>query len=89
MAKYIIETVRVIRDTYYVEVNDPVWAEDSICMGELDHFASISTQDEIIERREVSEFPMRPMSEVNGATYKFNYETEDWDPVVRWDLAGG
>lgn len=87
MAKYIIETVQVVKTVYYAEVENPEWAHDGITMGELDPFASEFMSEDIFNTREVEEFPKMDKSTVNAAVMKFNYTTEQWDSTARWDLA--
>lgn len=87
MAKYVIETVQVMKTTYYVEVNDPSWAHDGIVMNELEPFAQEFYCEDIIGTRAVDQWPTMPRDVVNAATNSFNYETEVWDQQVRWDLS--
>jgi len=87
MPKYIVETVQVIKRKYYCEADDPLWINDSIIMGDLDEFSSQSLSEDITNTTQVSEFPRVGMFEdINAATYKYNYDTQSWDQVVRWDL---
>lgn len=87
MAKYVIETVQVVKATYYIEVNDPSWAHDGIVMNELEPFAREFFCEDISGTRVVDQWPRMPHDTVNAATNSYNYETESWDQQVRWDLA--
>lgn len=87
MGKFVIETVTLMKQTYYVEVEDPTWAHDGIIMNELEPFAQEFFSEDIFSTRPVDEFPTMPREQVNGAAMKFNYETGSWDTDVRWDLA--
>lgn len=87
MAKFIIETVTLMKQTYYVEVEDPTWAHDGIVMNELEPFAQEFFSEDIFSTRQVDEFPTMPRDQVNAAVMKFNYDTDGWDSEVRWDLA--
>jgi hypothetical protein len=87
MKKFVVETVQVVRHRYYVEVEDPGWAHDGIVMGELDPFSSTFYTEDITSTTAVDEFPRGTYGEsVNAATMRFNYQTEKWDSLVRWDL---
>ena len=88
MSKYVIETCQVIKRKYYVEVDDPVWAHDSIVMGELDNFSSAYMAEDIWSTQKVDEWPVAERGEemVNASTQKFNYDEGNWDESVRWDL---
>lgn len=87
MAKYIVETIQTVKRTYYVEVNDPTWAHDGIVMNELEEFAQEFYSEDIIGTREVEDFPVMDIVNVNAATMHFNYEEDTWEQQVRWDLA--
>lgn len=95
MAKHVIETISIFRNLYYVEVDDPVWAEDSIVMKELDAFAS-EFKDEIImstqTMAEGEEWPVVHGNIVDGTTYAWSTYVDDKEngefvAQVRWDLA--
>lgn len=93
MGKYVITTVTLVERKYYVDVNDPTWAMDSIVCNELDDFCQRHHSEDIISCVPVDDYP-KPQDDntgveytVNGATYTYNKETEDWDHNVRWDLA--
>lgn len=90
MAKFVIETVQTTVYKYYCECEDPVWALDSIAMGELDHYSSSSLSEDIISCTEVDQFPravtvVSPQS-INAATYKFNYEHKEWEQITMWEI---
>jgi len=87
MGKYVIETIQVIKRRYYVEVDDPSWAHDGICMDELEEFSQEFYSEDIIGTQGVEEWPTEDRDNVNGAVMTFNYDTEEWDQSVRWDLA--
>ena len=94
MAKHIIETMQIVIHKYYVEVDNPEWACDGIVMGELDQFSSVVFSEEITRVDSCQDFPKvgdrNPITgigeDVNGATCKFNYNTNTWEQHVRWDL---
>lgn len=85
--KYVIETVQVIKRSYYVEIDDPTWAHDSIVMGELSEFAQGHYTEDISSTRQVEEWPTVPKMLVNGAVMVFDKERDVWTEEVRWDLA--
>ena len=88
MKKHIVHTVQIIKRTYYVEVDDVEWAFDGITMGELDQFSSTFFSEDIIDSKEVAEFPIAEVREdVNAAVMTFNKTTDGWDSSARWDLA--
>lgn len=88
MKKHIVNTVQIIKRTYYVEVDDVGWAYDGICMGELDQFSSTFLSEDIIGSKEVAEFPKAEVAEdVNAAVMTFNEIKDGWDSSARWDLA--
>lgn len=85
--KFIITTTQVVVRKYYVEVDDYTWAHDGIVMNELEEFAQFSASEDVVDTNEVGEFPNAARPEnVNGAVMVFNYDKEDWDTTVRWDL---
>lgn len=91
MNKYVIETVQNIKRTYYVEVDDPEWAADAITMGELQEYAQQHLTEDFISTRKVDNWgPIENCTSksvgVNGATYRYNYETNDWEQFVIWDF---
>jgi hypothetical protein len=87
MAKYVIETVQIIKRKYYVKVEDPTWAEDSIIMGELEHFSSSYLCEDIISTTKVKKFPKATRNDdMNSAVMVFNSGRNEWDTVARWDL---
>ena len=93
MTKFVITTVQPLIRKYYVEVDDVEWAHDSIIMQQLEEFSQQFGSEDIIESHPVEDFPAVEPNEarifnitVNGATMKFNYETDQWDLNVRWDL---
>lgn len=87
MPKFVIETVQVVKTTYYVEVDNPTWAHDGIVMNELEPFAHEYYCEDISGTREVSEWPTMSRNLVNAATNSMNYTNESWEKQVRWDLA--
>lgn len=87
MPKYVIQTAQIIKRLYYVEVNNPTWAHDSIVMSELEEFASDHLSEDIFSTTEVDEWPTQPRGIVNGSTAVYNYTTKSWDHETRWDLA--
>lgn len=87
MGKYVVSTVQVITRRYYVEVNDPEWACDSIVFEELDHFSSRHLSEDIVGVQPVEQFPAAEENEsVNAATYSYDYDGDQWVQDVRWDL---
>lgn len=87
MPKYVIETVRVLRTKYYVEAPEGQWGCDAITMEELSQFSDVFHMEDVASVTEVKEFPVAgPREGVNGATYKYNKQTNGWDEKVRWDL---
>ena len=88
MAKYVVETVQIIRRKYYVKVGDPTWAHDGIVFNELEPFSSTYCNEDVINTTEVDKFPhAREGDDVNAAVMKFDYETREWETKARWDLA--
>ena len=91
MSKYVVHTTQVTHNMYYVEVNDPEWAGDSIVMGELEPFAYHMGSEDVLMYEKVDKFPEQDRESVNGATYICQYtdtgEFDGFEPVVRWDLA--
>lgn len=82
MSKFIVTTVQNVVRKYYVEVDDPEWGGEAIINQEIDEFSQIPLSEDILSYTEVEEFPAASDFEmVNGATYKYNPETELWDPV--------
>lgn len=91
MAKYVIETVQNIKRTYYVEVDDPEWATDSIVMAELQEYAQQHLTEDFVSTRKVDKWgPIENCTDksigINGVTYRYNYETNDWEQFVVWDF---
>lgn len=87
MAKFVIETVRVLRTKYYVEAPAAEWACDAITMEEISQFSDVFHMEDVASVTEVEEFPVAgPKEGVNAATFKYNTDTNSWDEVVRWDL---
>lgn len=87
MAKFVVESVQIVRHKYYVEVNDPTWACDAVVMGELEPFSSTHFSEEITNTTPVEEFPKAGVyDEVNAAVMHFNYVSQEWEQGVRWDL---
>lgn len=85
--KHVIETVQIIRRKYYVEVENPYWACDSIVMEELQPFSSRCMTEDILSTTQVDEFPVATAGDsVNAATYKYNYDTEEFESIVKWNL---
>jgi len=89
MPKFVIHTVQNIKRTYYVEVDNVDWAYDALCMGELQDYAQEYLTEDVIDTRKVDRW--EPVEQtrhvgVNGATYSYNYETNEWVQTVRWDL---
>lgn len=88
MAKYVITTAQIVTRKYYVEVEDPTWAHDGIVMNELSEFSQNFLSEDIVDTLEVSEWPKATQYEsVNAAQMSFDYETEEWQQNVRWDLS--
>lgn len=85
--KFVVETVTVVKQVYYVEVDDPTWAHDGIVMGELDPFAQESYTEDVCNTYEVTEFPAVQAKLVNAATMKYNRDESRWECETRWDLA--
>lgn len=87
MAKYVIETIQIVKRKYYVEVDNPEWAHDGIVMCELDEFSQQLMTEEIWGTTLVDEFPRaEKFDSVNAATMKFNYNLDEWQSETRWDL---
>jgi hypothetical protein len=86
MPKYVIETVQVVKRSYYVEVDDVSYAHNSIAMGELDQFESNFLTEDITSTTAVDEWPTATSKFFNAATHVFDEDTGEWDPVARWDL---
>lgn len=86
--------MQIVIHKYYVEVDNPEWACDSIVMEELDPFSSIFLSEEITRIDSCEEFPKANIKRipggryesVNAASYKFNKQTNTWDSTARWDL---
>lgn len=87
MSKFIVTTAQTVIRKYYVEVEDHTWAHDGICMGELDEFCSIALGEDIVDTMQTQYFPPQKRKFVNGATNVFNYEKDQWDKEVHWELA--
>lgn len=88
MAKYVITTTQTVVRKYYVEVDDPEWAHDGIVMGDMQEFSQLFASEDIIDTVPVDQFPaVDKYYNINGAVMVFNYENDDWDTDVRWDLS--
>lgn len=88
MAKYVVETVQVIKRKYYVEVDDPTYIHDSITCDELDPFCYEHFDESISSTIKVQDFPKASLGEgVNGATYRWDDENRVMVEIVRWDLS--
>lgn len=88
MKKYVVETVQVIRQRYYVEVDDPTYIHDSIVCNEIDPFSYRHFDESIASTVEVKDFPKADLLEgVNAAAYKWDEEKREMVQHVRWDLS--
>ena len=87
MKKFVIQTVQMIKRTYYVEVDDPTWAHDAITMEELVQFSDKYLSEDIISTTEVESFPMANHDEsVNAAVVSFDEDSGEFIYEARWDL---
>lgn len=88
MAKYVVETVQIIKRKYYCSVNNPEYIHDAIVFGELHHFSDQHLTEDVVSTTEVDKFPVAQGSEsVNAATYKWDEKSQKWVERVRWDLS--
>lgn len=86
--RFVVTTAQIVTRKYYVEVEDPTWAHDGIVMNELSEFSQNFLSEDIVDTLEVSEWPKATQYEsVNAAQMSFDYETEEWQQNVRWDLS--
>jgi hypothetical protein len=87
MAKYVVETVQIVKRKYYCSVKNPEYIHDAIVFGELDPFCDEFLTEDIFSTRKVDKFPAAAMSEnINAATYKWDEESRTWIEKVRWDI---
>ena len=87
MKKFVIQTVQMIKRTYYVEVDDPTWAHDAITMEEIMQFSDKYLSEDIINTTEVENFPMAEDGDcVNAAVVTFDEDSGEWIHEARWDL---
>lgn len=85
--KFVIVTVQPIIRKYYVEVDDPTWAHDSIVMNEMQEYSQFHASEDIVSTQLVEEWPQPERQEsVNAAVMQFNNETDQWDTLAIWDL---
>lgn len=86
--KFVIVTVQPIIRKYYVEVDDPSWAHDSIVMNELEEFSQSFGSEDVVSTQKVDRFPPASCARdsVNAATMEFDEEQNGWIKHVRWDL---
>lgn len=88
--KWIVTTVQTVYTRYYVEVDDPEWAGDSIVCGELEQYSNRYLSEDVLEYLQVDEYPESsegPDDQINGATYKAitdeNGDFVEWEMVVK------
>ena len=92
--KFVIETVQVVKRTYYVEVDDPSWAMDSIVCSELEEYSQTFLTEDIVSSREVEQWPVAIAgveqggyeASVNGAVCRFQPATNSWDISADWSF---
>lgn len=87
MTKFVITTTQTVVRRYYVEVDDPSWAHDGIVMNELEEFSQSFLSEDVVDTRQVDEFPKAAFTDsVNAATMFFDNDAHQWEKDVRWDL---
>lgn len=85
--KFVIVTVQPIIRKYYVEVDNPTWAHDSIVMNELQDYSQFFGSEDIVSTQKVKQWPQpEPQESVNAAVMQFNNETDQWDTQAIWDI---
>lgn len=89
MPKFVIETIQVVKYTYYVEVDDVDWAKDSIVLGELDQFSTTYMSEDFLRSEQVEDFPKEnrhgPDVSVNACIMKYNEKTDSFESIPAWD----
>lgn len=86
--KFVITTVQPLIRRYYVEVDDPEWAHDSIVMNELEEYTQAYGSEDVVSTQLVENFPKPDRCEnINAAVMRFNYEIHDWEREAVWELA--
>ena len=83
--KVVVKTVQTIVRTYFVEVPDPEWACDGICMGELEEYSQKHMSEDIISTDVVANWPIIGQDEsVNAAVMSYDTKTDEWVTDVMW-----
>lgn len=96
-AKFVIETVQVLRHVYYVECPSEHFGDvDEVLAGHVGHwgqlleaYATFTSPESTLSVTAVdtADFTGPPPGfSVNGPTYVWDSETEQLGQAVRWDL---
>jgi len=92
--KFVIETAQVIKRTYYVEIEDPMWAMDSIVCQEVEEYAQTYLTEDILSHQEVDQWPVVDQnnmigydSSINGAVCVYDANAQTWNITADWSLA--
>lgn len=83
--KVVVKTVQTIVRTYFVEVPDPEWACDGICMGDLEEYSQKYMSEDIVSTEVVEKWPNIDQSEsINAAVMSYDTKTDEWVTDVMW-----
>ena len=83
--KVVVKTVQTIVRTYFVEVPDPEWACDRICMGDLEEYSQKHMSEDIVSTEVVENWPNIDQSEsINAAVMSYDTKTDEWVTDVMW-----
>ena len=77
--KVVVKTVQTIVRTYFVEVPDPEWACDGVCMGELEEYSQKHMSEDIVSTEVVEDWPAIGQDEsINAAVMSYDTKTDEW-----------
>lgn len=83
--KVVVKTVQTIVRTYFVEVPDPEWACDGVCMGDLEEYSQKHMSEDIVSTEVVEDWPNIDQSEsINAAVMSYDTKTHEWVTDVMW-----
>lgn len=83
--KVVVKTVQTIVRTYFVEVPDPEWACDGVCMGELEEYSQKYMSEDIVSTEVVEDWPAIGQDEsINAAVMSYNTNNDEWMTDVMW-----
>lgn len=87
MTKFVITTIQPLVRKYYLEIDKPEWAHDSIVMQDVAEFSQWFGTEDILTTTEVADWPKAERGEtVNAATMKYLDDGDVWEMNIRWDL---